>query len=268
METKNTIRAWINWKSTQINDTYTQDMLARDAGIWSSDLSQYLAGKVEPRKKTLDKIARAFGITMSEFWAGPNLYGKKEPAANEYIIDGKTVSYYRKNRGISIDVFAKTIGISPKALTGAEENNFVINENSARRISDALNIKMEEIIIEHDNFTDLMNDFKFDSVDVDKSLEVICSICNHINKKNKKFCENCGQPLTASRRIILFTPYKPSVSQKKEADISETADANEISKADIIKTMIIKLLSGIDDDSILQEILSFLEFKITQKINK
>jgi len=69
---------------------------------------------------------------------------------------------------------------------GAEENNFVITENSARRISDTLNIK----------------------------------------------------------------------------------DTNEISNADIIKTKIIKLLSDIDDDSMLQEIPTFLEFKITQKINK
>ncbi|MHB9028263.1 MAG: S24 family peptidase [Candidatus Latescibacterota bacterium] len=65
------IRRWIRWKSEFTGVSYTQDMLARDAGIYSSNLSEYMTGKVEPNKRTLEKLARVFEVSLAEFLTGP-----------------------------------------------------------------------------------------------------------------------------------------------------------------------------------------------------
>lgn len=71
MKTGNVIRQWIAWKSARLNSDYTQDMLARDAGLYASNLSEYMTGKVEPTRRTIERIARAFGVEMLEFLSGP-----------------------------------------------------------------------------------------------------------------------------------------------------------------------------------------------------
>jgi len=85
METKDLIRAWINWKSAQINDVYTQDMLAREAGIWPSSITDYVKGKREPNKKTIEKIAKALGITVAQFWQGPECMERAEPGRERTV---------------------------------------------------------------------------------------------------------------------------------------------------------------------------------------
>ncbi len=68
---KDVIRKWINWKSTILNSDYTQDMLSRDAGVYPSNLSEWTTGKVEPTIHSLEKLAKAFGVSVGKFIAGP-----------------------------------------------------------------------------------------------------------------------------------------------------------------------------------------------------
>jgi len=76
MEMRELIRKWIQWKSERSGAHFTQDMLARKAGIYSSNLSEYMTGKVEPNKRTLDKLARALGVSLAEFMTGPSDPGR------------------------------------------------------------------------------------------------------------------------------------------------------------------------------------------------
>lgn len=62
-----------------IGDTYTQDRLSREADIYPSDMSNYLTGKTEPSKKSIDKIAHAFDLTMAQFYAGPDALIESQP---------------------------------------------------------------------------------------------------------------------------------------------------------------------------------------------
>ncbi len=99
METRNIIRRWIEWKSARLGFDYTQDMLAKEAGVYSSNLSEYMTGKVDPTKRTFEKLARAFGTSLAEFLAGP------PPAAERKRISSPDIPVYDEN-GREIESFS------------------------------------------------------------------------------------------------------------------------------------------------------------------
>ncbi len=101
METKDLIRSWINWKSAQIQDVYTQDMLAKDSGIWPSSITDYIKGKREPSRKSIEKISKAIGITVPEFWAGPEVYESRKFLKEVSVQTEKRIVEFKDGEHIS-----------------------------------------------------------------------------------------------------------------------------------------------------------------------
>ncbi|MFC1528794.1 S24 family peptidase [Candidatus Latescibacterota bacterium] len=87
------IKRWMSWKSEQVGKTYSYKALATDAGMNPKYLSSVITGVRNPGTKTLVKIAQAFGVSMSEFYAGPPGSYSFQP---------------RENTDVSPPVFQKT----------------------------------------------------------------------------------------------------------------------------------------------------------------
>ena len=79
MNTVELIVAWLAWKSRRDAERYTQKRLAIEAGVAESTISFLVNGKSEPDSSTLQKISTALGISVAEFWAGPEAYNQTHP---------------------------------------------------------------------------------------------------------------------------------------------------------------------------------------------
>ena len=72
MKERDMITQWISWKKTREGSAFAQKKLAKDAGISPTYLSNIITGVRNPGTKTLERIAGALGITMAEFYDGPD----------------------------------------------------------------------------------------------------------------------------------------------------------------------------------------------------
>lgn len=73
----------MEWKNSASESPYLFKDLARDSGIVSTYLSNIMTGARTPGLKTVEKIAEAFGKSISEFYSGPSGY---EPSfGNEQV---------------------------------------------------------------------------------------------------------------------------------------------------------------------------------------
>ena len=72
MKEREMITQWISWKKNSEGASFSQKKLAKGAGISPTYLSNIITGIRNPGTKTLERIAGALGITMAEFYAGPD----------------------------------------------------------------------------------------------------------------------------------------------------------------------------------------------------
>jgi transcriptional regulator with XRE-family HTH domain len=92
MDTNEIINKWLAWKSSHSGERYTQKRLGIEAGVAQSTLSHIINGKSEPDQSTLKKIVDALGITMADFWLGPDVYERVKKygiAAHNYTADSR-----------------------------------------------------------------------------------------------------------------------------------------------------------------------------------
>ncbi len=71
MNERDLIQRWIEWKEKRDRRPFPQKRLADDAGISPTYLSTILTGARNAGTKTIERIAAAIGVTVSEFYAGP-----------------------------------------------------------------------------------------------------------------------------------------------------------------------------------------------------
>jgi len=71
MDIRELIKNWMAWKVRKEGKSYPFKTLAEDAEISPTYLSNIMTGTRNPGSKTLAKIAGAFNISMSDFYAGP-----------------------------------------------------------------------------------------------------------------------------------------------------------------------------------------------------
>ncbi|MBT4482462.1 MAG: helix-turn-helix domain-containing protein [Candidatus Latescibacteria bacterium] len=79
MDTRELIKQWMIWKSGLKGETYSYKALATDAGMSPKYLSSVVTGIRNPGTKTLEKIAQAFGVSMSDFYGGPPGISSSQP---------------------------------------------------------------------------------------------------------------------------------------------------------------------------------------------
>ncbi len=72
MNERDLIQRWIEWKEKNDRKPFPQKKLADDAGISPTYLSTILTGTRNAGTKTIERIAQAIGVTVSEFYAGPS----------------------------------------------------------------------------------------------------------------------------------------------------------------------------------------------------
>jgi len=61
------LKKWLEWKGKEWN----QKRLARESGLSENTISSIKNEKTEPDTGTIRKIAKALGITVAQFWMGP-----------------------------------------------------------------------------------------------------------------------------------------------------------------------------------------------------
>jgi SOS-response transcriptional repressor LexA len=71
MEHREILEAWINWKSAKIGRDYRSKDLAVDSETSGSYISQVRNGKRRIGIEKIERFAKAFGITPSQFLDGP-----------------------------------------------------------------------------------------------------------------------------------------------------------------------------------------------------
>lgn len=78
MNNKELLDSWILWHAQTLGRKYQNKELAADSGISPQYISALLNGRKEIGLVSLQRLARAFGVTQSEFLAGPaNLQTQK-----------------------------------------------------------------------------------------------------------------------------------------------------------------------------------------------
>lgn len=82
LEPGEAIRAWLKHRSKKDKARYSQTMMAKEAGLSTGNITYYLTGVYMPRKKTLEKIAGVFEVSVEEFLLGPPEY-----QANSMVLD-------------------------------------------------------------------------------------------------------------------------------------------------------------------------------------
>jgi transcriptional regulator with XRE-family HTH domain len=68
------LKKWMYWKD---GPDYNQKQLAYDSGVSRGTVSLVLRGRTKPDQATIEKISRALGVTVSDFWAGPEEYTRR-----------------------------------------------------------------------------------------------------------------------------------------------------------------------------------------------
>jgi len=65
------ISKWLGYKTSHMGKSYKQVDLARDAGISPSYMSKIMTGNRNAGNLTVKRIARALGVSVSDFYKGP-----------------------------------------------------------------------------------------------------------------------------------------------------------------------------------------------------
>lgn len=64
------LQKWVDWVSTKVQDLrekkgWTQEALAEKSGLPQSHISRIEGGKLSPSRKTIERLAKALGVTVS-----------------------------------------------------------------------------------------------------------------------------------------------------------------------------------------------------------
>jgi SOS-response transcriptional repressor LexA len=72
MSERELIQRWIAWKEREEGPSFSRKKLASNAGMSPTYLSSILTGARNAGTKTIERIASVFGVTVAEFYGGPN----------------------------------------------------------------------------------------------------------------------------------------------------------------------------------------------------
>jgi len=75
------LKKWLEWKGREWN----QKRLARESGLSENTISFIKNEKTEPDTATIRKIAEALGITVAQFWQGPECMERAEPGRERVV---------------------------------------------------------------------------------------------------------------------------------------------------------------------------------------
>ena len=97
MDIRELMKNWMTWKARKEGKPYPFKTLAEDTEISPTYLSNIMTGTRNPGSKTLAKIAVAFDISMSDFYAGPP-ESLSSDIKNHLHIPGNEKKEFHKNK--------------------------------------------------------------------------------------------------------------------------------------------------------------------------
>lgn len=112
----------------------TQAQLAAKLNVTPQNISQYERGIKNPKIGTLNKIANALGVPITEL----------DPSAIHslrFIPIGKRIENERIAQGVSVEELASRLGISPEKVREYERGDVVPSKHTMCLIADGLGVK-------------------------------------------------------------------------------------------------------------------------------
>jgi len=104
MDIRELIKNWMTWKAKREGNPYPYKTLAEDAEISPTYLSNIMTGTRNPGSKTLAKIAEAFNISMSDFYAGPQVSLTSDSKNHLHIPGNEKIESYKENESESVTI--------------------------------------------------------------------------------------------------------------------------------------------------------------------
>ena len=128
--------------------------LAKNSGLTQSTISTWYRKNQTPTIKTLDKVCKGFGITLSQFFdeggEAVSLTDDQREFDNrdKFIELGYNIAYYRKHAGLTQEQLAERVGISRQHLGAIEAPNLVrpISLELLFNIADVLDIPAYKLL--------------------------------------------------------------------------------------------------------------------------
>ena len=71
MDYRTILKKWLTWKAACDGEKVTQKWLAEEAGVHETTISGIMNARHVPEFDTINKIAGAFNVTVSQFLDGP-----------------------------------------------------------------------------------------------------------------------------------------------------------------------------------------------------
>ena len=120
-------------KKVRLSLGLTQKKLGELCGIAEPTIRRYELGKLNPKIGTLNKIAKALGVPVTEL--DPSIIPR-----SKFIPIGKIIESARIAQGVSVEELAKRLGISPEKIREYERGDVVPTKYIICLIADKLGI--------------------------------------------------------------------------------------------------------------------------------
>lgn len=133
-----------NLKRIRKTHNMTQTDLAEKASLALPTISKFERGRAIPTQRTLEKLARAFSLSVADFMNALDDDTLYTPPPPEKVDVGRGLWGYRKSKGIPQRLVADTTGLSQPTISNIEQGKHHPNLSTAAILANFYGLSIED----------------------------------------------------------------------------------------------------------------------------